>query len=158
MAICSLMILIKSPLWYSPKGQENASGENGNRLRAQVEESNAKRARTNHRDSEPHVNDGVQSFCADHIDPSRFKIMLDAYSHLASMHQVQEKIHVMELLTIANSLISEQDNAFELVELEVILRKLQTENRLMYDETNRAAQRSKFIIRYSRVAALMPNR
>jgi|Transcript_3333 hypothetical protein len=102
-----------------------------------VEESTAKRARTNHRDSEPHVNDGVQSFCADHIDPSRFKIMLDAYSHLASMHQVQEKIHVMELLTIANSLISEQDNAFELVELEVILRKLQTENRLMYDETNR---------------------
>ena len=115
---------MKSPLWYSPKGQENASGENGNRLRAQVEELTAKRARTNHRDSEPHVNDGVQSDCADHIDPSRFKIMLDAYSHLASMHQVQEKIHVMELLTIANSLISEQDNAFELVELEVILRKL----------------------------------
>lgn len=71
------------------------------------------------------------------IEPKRHKIMVDAYTGLASTHEIQEKVHITELLLAANSLITKRDAPFQIAEVEVILRKLQSENRLMYDETNR---------------------
>ena len=75
------------------------------------------------------------------IDPRRHKIMVDAYASIASAHEIQERAHVTELLLAANSSITQKDIPFQMAEIEVILRKLQSENRLMYDETNRQNQR-----------------
>ena len=69
--------------------------------------------------------------------------MVDAYTSLASNNEMQEKVHVTKLISVANSLIADKDALFQLDEIEVILRKLQSENRLMYDETNREMQRGK---------------
>lgn len=79
------------------------------------------------------------------IEPKRHKIMVDAYTGLASTHEIQEKVHITELLLAANSLITKRDAPFQIAEVEVILRKLQSENRLMYDETNRKDQRQSYV-------------
>lgn len=71
--------------------------------------------------------------------------MVDAYTGLASTHEIQEKVHITELLLAANSLITKRDAPFQIAEVEVILRKLQSENRLMYDETNRKDQRQSYV-------------
>jgi hypothetical protein len=49
-------------------------------------------------------------------------------------------VHINELLTLANSFLSKKDRIFQSPEIEVILHKLQDENRLMYDESKRNTQ------------------
>jgi len=71
------------------------------------------------------------------IHSNRYKLILDAYANLASNQHTQEKVHITQLLSAANSLVMGHDPLFDLDEVEVMLRKLQTENRLMYDESNR---------------------
>ena len=70
-----------------------------------------------------------------------YRIIVDAYTMLASTRAAtQGKVHVTELLTLANSYVSKRDAIIQLKDVELILLKLQAENRLMYDETNRHRQ------------------
>jgi DNA replication licensing factor MCM3 len=67
-----------------------------------------------------------------------YKVIVDAYTMLASTHAAAHgKVHIAELSTLANSYMSPEDAIIRLDEIELILLKLQAENRLMYDETNR---------------------
>jgi hypothetical protein len=108
------------------------------KLRNDFAEIASKRPRINPHDSlvESLATDVIHPGTLTCIDPKRHKIMIDAYASLASIHEIQEKVHVTELLLAANSL-THKDTPFQMTEVEVILRKLQSENRLMYDETNR---------------------
>ena len=67
-----------------------------------------------------------------------YKVIVDAYTMLASTHAAAHgKVNIAELSTLANSYMSPEDAIIRLDEIELILLKLQAENRLMYDETNR---------------------
>lgn len=67
----------------------------------------------------------------------RHKYVVDAYSHLASVYAMQGKVHISELLALADSFVDHWDKKFQLAEIELVLLDLQGLNRLMYDETNR---------------------
>lgn len=70
-----------------------------------------------------------------HRDAERQKYIVDACSRLASQ-ATQGKVHVTEVLTLANSLLGSDGQNFELPDIEFVLLELQGKNRLMYDETN----------------------
>jgi len=67
----------------------------------------------------------------------RHKYVVDAYTHLASVYAMQGKVHISELLALADSFVEHWDKKFQLAEIELVLLDLQGLNRLMYDETNR---------------------
>lgn len=71
-----------------------------------------------------------------HKDTERQKYVVDACSRLASQ-ATQGKVHITEVLTLANSLLGSDGQNFELPEIEFVLLEFQGKNRLMYDETNR---------------------
>jgi len=50
---------------------------------------------------------------------------------------MQGKVHISELLALADSFVDHWDKKFQLAEIELVLLDLQGLNRLMYDETNR---------------------
>jgi hypothetical protein len=83
-------------------------------------------SQSSHASLQPHVD-----------DVGRHKILVDAYTQLASINATRGKVHINELLTLANSFLSKKDRIFQSPEIEVILHKLQDENRLMYDESKR---------------------
>ena len=86
-------------------------------------------SQSSHASLQPHVD-----------DVGRHKILVDAYTQLASINATRGKVHINELLTLANSFLSKKDRIFQSPEIEVILHKLQDENRLMYDESKRNTQ------------------
>jgi len=70
-------------------------------------------------------------------DAERRKRVIDAYSHLASVHSTQGKVHISELLTLADSFLEHWEVNFQLAEIELVLLELQGSNKLMYDEKTR---------------------
>ena len=98
-------------------------------------------------DKRPRIGEGNQNISSFDGGPHQahadmqYRIIVDAYTMLASTRATtQGKVHVTELLTLANSYVSNRDAIIQLKEIELVLLKLQAENRLMYDETNRQRQ------------------
>jgi len=98
-------------------------------------------------DKRPRIGEGNQNISSFDGGPHQahadmqYRIIVDAYTMLASTRATtQGKVHVTELLTLANSYVSKRDAIIQLKEIELVLLKLQAENRLMYDETNRQRQ------------------
>lgn len=71
------------------------------------------------------------------LSTRRHILVVESFTRLASIYATQGKVHISELMRLTNSYLSQDDGAFQQIEIERSLLKLQSENRLMYDETNR---------------------
>jgi len=70
------------------------------------------------------------------MNSERFQFIVDIYTRLVSSREEQGKLTLEELLKAANSSLPSCISSYHLSEIEAVLRKQQSENRLMYDETN----------------------
>ena len=70
------------------------------------------------------------------MNPERFQFIVHTYTSLMSAREEQGKLSLNELLEVANMSLPSCISSYSLPEVEAILRRQQSENRLMYDETN----------------------